>query len=477
MGMYSEEVVQRALALVGEGFSPARVSRMMGGVPSAGAIARWRRSGRPGRGPRRVGRVFSVADRLEAVRRVAAGESVAQVAAAMGCSTAAVRNWRRRAVEEPMAFMKDDKLPEGAGSKDIDALDDDPALLKELLKRTALERDIAVEMAKILGKGEAAQAAALPNRDKARLVMALAGRWTAKAACKAVALASSTWHEHRARLASPRRGEDRWGAWRVLVVDCFRRHRAKWGYRRIWKETGVPEHAVRSIMAEENLVVSTRRRRKASSYDPGKDTTRAPNVPLLEGGRHDFARSEPNRLWLSDVTEFALPDDPRRVCLSPVYDCCGGFIVAWRTACSMGSRELTDPSLEAALDRLAEDGSDGRDLTLHTDRGAQYHAASWKALLASVGATQSMSRKATSGDNAPMEGFFGLMKNEFFHGEDWRGVRAEEFARRLDEWIVKYNNEHRQRSLGWKTPAQHRAEAFAKAKANTNKNTNATNVA
>ena len=46
-----------------------------------------------------------------------------------------------------------------------------------------------------------------------------------------------------------------------------------------------------------------------------------------------------------------------------------------------------------------------------------------------------MSRKGRSCDNARAEGFFGLLKQEFFHGKDWYGVGAGEFSAALDEWI------------------------------------------
>lgn len=38
-----------------------------------------------------------------------------------------------------------------------------------------------------------------------------------------------------------------------------------------------------------------------------------------------------------------------------------------------------------------------------------------------------------------MEGFFGRLKSEFFHGRDWRGVTAEELIRRIDAWMRYYS--------------------------------------
>ena len=50
-----------------------------------------------------------------------------------------------------------------------------------------------------------------------------------------------------------------------------------------------------------------------------------------------------------------------------------------------------------------------------------------------------MSTGAPTWATRTCEGFFGRLKNEFFHGRDWRGVSAEEFMRRLDAWMRFYS--------------------------------------
>ncbi len=42
-------------------------------------------------------------------------------------------------------------------------------------------------------------------------------------------------------------------------------------------------------------------------------------------------------------------------------------------------------------------------------------------------------------DNAACEGFFGNLKNEFFHGRDWSGWTAEAFMELLDGWMAAYS--------------------------------------
>ena len=66
-----------------------------------------------------------------------------------------------------------------------------------------------------------------------------------------------------------------------------------------------------------------------------------------------------------------------------------------------------------------------------------------------------MSRKGCSPDNAACEGFFGRLKNEFFHHRGWRGVSPAEFAARLDEWLRFYNDGRIKRSLGWMSSTKH----------------------
>lgn len=46
-----------------------------------------------------------------------------------------------------------------------------------------------------------------------------------------------------------------------------------------------------------------------------------------------------------------------------------------------------------------------------------------------------MSRKGTGGDNARAEGFFGLLKCEFFHARDWGGWSLGDFMAELDHWL------------------------------------------
>ena len=64
----------------------------------------------------------------------------------------------------------------------------------------------------------------------------------------------------------------------------------------------------------------------------------------------------------------------------------------------------------------------------------------WIRICKSHGLTRSMSAKGCSPDNAAAEGFFGRLKQEFFHKRSFQGVSIDEFITLLDEYMVWYRD-------------------------------------
>lgn len=87
------------------------------------------------------------------------------------------------------------------------------------------------------------------------------------------------------------------------IITIFHENKKRYGYRRITQELHnndicVNHKTVRKLMKQLGLVCQVRARRKYNSYK-GEEGKVAPN--LLE--RH-FKTNEPNRKWVTDVTEF-----------------------------------------------------------------------------------------------------------------------------------------------------------------------------
>ena len=122
-----------------------------------------------------------------------------------------------------------------------------------------------------------------------------------------------------------------------------------------------------------------------------------------------------------------LRDDGRKVHPSPVIDLFDGRPVGWPAGTSPDAELANSSPRTAALSP-----GPGERPIVHADRGCHYRRGGWKAVCSDFGLTRSMSRKATSPDNAACEGFFGAFKNEVFYGRDWSGWTAEEFMALLE---------------------------------------------
>lgn len=68
--------------------------------------------------------------------------------------------------------------------------------------------------------------------------------------------------------------------------------------------------------------------------------------------------------------------------------------------------------IQASLDELEHHLKEGIKPTLHSDQGGQYQMVDYQQRLKALNITQSMSRKVSSHDNAPIENFFNLLKRE-----------------------------------------------------------------
>ena len=262
-------------------------------------------------------------------------------------------------------------------------------------------------------------------------------------------ISRSSYEYHRARLGRDRR------AWlRPFVREAFEACGRR-GYRPVHatlRAAGVrvSEKVVRRVMREEGLSARRPGRRPYSSY-AGERAPAPPNLPLRADGTHDFSAPAPNVLWVTDITEFRLPGDAGRVYLSAVLDCFDGMPVSWRIGPSPTAR-LADSSLEAACATLAP----GERPVVHSDRGGHYRWPGWVEVCRRFGLARSMSRKGRSCDNARMEGFFGTLKSEFFHGRDWEGVGRGGFMAELHAWLRWFRSGRASESLGWRTPEENR---------------------
>lgn len=162
--------------------------------------------------------------------------------------------------------------------------------------------------------------------------------------------------------------------------------------------------------------------------------------------RQNFKTEVPFTKLVSDITQFSVGS--KRVYLSPLIDLYNGEVLSWR----IGLRPNADMVLGMLSDAQRRFSIQGA--IVHTDQGAQYQAHSWSETLVKYGATMSMSRKGNCLDNAVAESFFGKVKTEFSNGSEYKSVPV--FIKKLNEWIIWYNERRIKDSLGGKSPTKYR---------------------
>jgi transposase InsO family protein len=165
-----------------------------------------------------------------------------------------------------------------------------------------------------------------------------------------------------------------------------------------------------------------------------------------------FEATAPGRIWLSDITY--IPTVEGWLYLASHKDIFTGEIVGY----AMSSR-ITKNLVIQSLFRAVEAKRPAPGLIHHSDRGTQYCAHEYRKLLNQFNMTVSMSRRGDCYDNAPMESFWGTLKNELIHHR--RYTTRQEAIREITEYIeVFYNRQRRQAKLGYVSPAVYERQFY-----------------
>jgi putative transposase len=217
------------------------------------------------------------------------------------------------------------------------------------------------------------------------------------------------------------------------ILEAYKASKKTYGYRRIvlWlyqKRNVVVNHkAVLRLMNHLGIHSIARQRKMITRMSKLETYHRYNNVLNRE-----FIATHPNQKWVTDITYIATQQG--WAYLSTIKDLFGGFIVAHLLSLSSSVNLVTD-TLKLALKK--EKVTDG--LILHSDQGLQYTSHAYHVLTQQYNILASMSRRGNCWDNAPMENFFGHLKEEALRHV--KNPTFEEAKNIIDEYIYFYNYE------------------------------------
>lgn len=156
----------------------------------------------------------------------------------------------------------------------------------------------------------------------------------------------------------------------------------------------------------------------------------------------EFTAAAPNEKWLTDVTQFHyyIGSEKHKVYLSDILDLYDGRIVSYSISDSNNNALVFD-TFDVAIK-----ANPNAHLMFYSDRGFQYTCRTFHSKLITTGMTQSMSRVTKCIDNGPMEGFWGIIKREYYYGK--RFTNRESIVEMIESYIEYYNNKRLQRNLG-----------------------------
>lgn len=224
------------------------------------------------------------------------------------------------------------------------------------------------------------------------------------------------------------------------------------GYRRMtswinhFNHTAYSKNRVHRIMKK--LGIHSVIRKKKKKYTCSKPDEIAENIL-----QRDFYASAPNQKWTTDVTEFKVPGEKKKLYLSAILDLYDRYPVAYVVS-SRNDNRLVFKTFDKAVA-----ASPHAKPIFHSDRGFQYTSKVFKKKLEKQEMEQSMSRVGHCIDNGPTEGFWGIIKTEMYQMYEITDEASLRYA--IKDYLRFYSEERPQDRYHCKTPLEVRQEALA----------------
>jgi putative transposase len=255
------------------------------------------------------------------------------------------------------------------------------------------------------------------------------------ACCRVMKVSTSGFYAWLAQPCSDRDWDD--AILTNTIVDIHALSRRSYGSPRVHAElrlgqgTRCSRKRVERLMRQAGVAGIYRRRGRGCTRRDGSE----PSDDLV--GRA-FDPTEPDRLWVMDVTEH--PTLGGKVFLAVVLDAFSRRVVGWSIADHVRSELVVDAVEMAIWRRRPPQGQ----TVAHSDHGAQYTSWAFGRRLRRAGLLGSMGSIGDCFDNSVAESFFGTLQLELLDEHDW--ATREQLALAIFDWIEAWYNPRRRHS-------------------------------
>ncbi len=227
----------------------------------------------------------------------------------------------------------------------------------------------------------------------------------------------------------------------LKIKEVFDEGKNRYGWRNIKMRLPDRNHKkIQRIMRKYTLVAKVRKRNPYKQMMKKSLEHRVFPNKL----KREFKQKTPLKTLCTDITY--LPFHNSFAYLSVIKDIATGEALSWNTSISLDVSIVTQTVKNISYEL-------NKDVLIHSDQGFQYTNPSYIKLLKDSGIDQSMSHRGKCIDNAPIESFFGHLKDEL----DYRSCTSfEELSLVIDEYMRYYNHERKQWNRNKMTPIEYR---------------------
>lgn len=240
----------------------------------------------------------------------------------------------------------------------------------------------------------------------------------------------------------------------LLIKEIFDEGKSKYGFRTVLMKLSdkgilMNHKKVSRIMRKYDLITKVRRR------NPYKMIMKKSLGHRTFENKLDrkFDQTIPFSVLCTDITY--LPYNNRFAYLSVIKDIASSEVVAWNLTQHL--------EMELVLDTVSFmkntcHATQLKDAMIHSDQGFHYTNPLYIEMVERLNMVQSMSGKGNCIDNAPIESFFGHLKDEV----EYKACKTfTEVYEKMETYMEYYNNGRRQWGLKKMTPVQYRNHLLA----------------
>lgn len=275
-------------------------------------------------------------------------------------------------------------------------------------------------------------------------------KWSIEWMCKQLGISRAAYYKWLHREVPLREKEN------IELVELIKEYDERFnhilGYRRMtswinhFNHTSYKQKRVHRIMKKLNIHSVIRKKKK-------KYQSSTPEAVAENKLKRNFYATVPNQKWATDVTEFKIPGEKKKLYLSAILDLYDRYPVSYIISYKNDNKLVFDTFNKAiALNPNAKP-------IFHSDRGYQYTSKIFQTMLQSQEMEQSMSRVGHCIDNGPTEGFWGIIKTEMYQMYNITDEESLRFA--INDYLRFYKEERPQDRYNCKTPLEVRTEALS----------------